>query len=306
MAAVAAGVALIKSFEGFRAQMYNDPSGTARSGTAHSCTRASATDAPAEQSVRERRHRDAGDAAARARSARVPAGRQRGGQGAAQPEPERRARQLRLQRRRPGTSTSSTLLREAQRKDYAAVPVELRKWTKARENGKLVELPGSSPGEARRPSCSSARRTASRARRRARVGGAAVASVHRPARRELAAGRRRRQADPRIHPQRGRDAGGTHLFGRTSSRFYKRLTNHYLKAYLAAPSAATGQAAIDAVGKTFAGPATAGDRWEDGAIRLWNKQPIPAAFRRMRPDLLPNSRRRPTSSAGPTARSCPT
>ncbi len=36
----------------------------------------------------------------------------------------------------------STLLRLLNERDYAAVPAELKKWTKARENGQLVDLPG--------------------------------------------------------------------------------------------------------------------------------------------------------------------
>lgn len=36
----------------------------------------------------------------------------------------------------------STLLKKLNQSDYAAVPVELRKWTKARVDGKLVDLPG--------------------------------------------------------------------------------------------------------------------------------------------------------------------
>jgi hypothetical protein len=72
-----------------------------------------------------------------------------------------------------------------------------------------------------------------------------------------------------------------------SSRFYKRLVGYYLKDYLAAPSAPKGKTAAEArIGKQFAGPATAGDKWEEGALGAWNKQPIPAFARRVRP-LLP-------------------
>lgn len=72
----------------------------------------------------------------------------------------------------------------------------------------------------------------------------------------------------------------------TSSRFYRRLTDFYLRDYLAAPSAARGVTACETkIGKTFAGPATAGDAWEDGALRFWNRQPIPEFARRMRPAL---------------------
>lgn len=72
----------------------------------------------------------------------------------------------------------------------------------------------------------------------------------------------------------------------TSSRFYRRLTGHYLRDYLAGPTAARGVAACETkIGKTFAGPATAGDAWEDGALRFWNRQPIPDFARRLRPAL---------------------
>lgn len=72
----------------------------------------------------------------------------------------------------------------------------------------------------------------------------------------------------------------------TSSKFYKRLKNFYLKDYLKKPSAAAGKkAATDKIGKTFAGPATAGDRWEEGALSFWNKQKIPDFARKVRPTL---------------------
>lgn len=72
----------------------------------------------------------------------------------------------------------------------------------------------------------------------------------------------------------------------TSSNFYKRLKNFYLKDYLKKPSAAAGaKAAKDKIGKSFAGPATAGDQWEDGALRFWNKQKIPDFARTLRPAL---------------------
>ena len=73
------------------------------------------------------------------------------------------------------------------------------------------------------------------------------------------------------------------------SRFLTRLKDKYLKAYLASPSAAAGKTAIEGIGKPFAGPVTivggTPDRWEEGAIKTWNKQPIPAGFRKLRPDL---------------------
>ena len=73
----------------------------------------------------------------------------------------------------------------------------------------------------------------------------------------------------------------------TASNFYRRLVGFYLKPYLAAPTPAAGKTAAESrIGKAFAGPATAGDAWEDGALRFWNRQPIPPFARRMRP-LLP-------------------
>jgi hypothetical protein len=70
------------------------------------------------------------------------------------------------------------------------------------------------------------------------------------------------------------------------SEFLKRLENFYLKEYLAAPGPAKGkEAAEDKIGKTFAGPATAGDFWEEGAIKQWNKQKIPDAARFVAPEL---------------------
>ncbi|HEV2772832.1 MAG TPA: M15 family metallopeptidase [Thermoleophilaceae bacterium] len=72
----------------------------------------------------------------------------------------------------------------------------------------------------------------------------------------------------------------------TSSNFYRRLTDFYLKEYLAAPTRAKGKKAAEKkIGKTFAGPATPGDDWEDGALRFWNKQPIPEFARKLRPKL---------------------
>lgn len=41
-----------------------------------------------------------------------------------------------------GNFQKSTLLRLLNKGDYGAVPAELKKWTKARQNGKLVDLPG--------------------------------------------------------------------------------------------------------------------------------------------------------------------
>jgi hypothetical protein len=71
-----------------------------------------------------------------------------------------------------------------------------------------------------------------------------------------------------------------------SSNFYKRLADFYLKDYLKAPSAAKGKdAAEKRIGKTFAGPATAGDAWEEHALSDWNKEPIPDFARKMRPVL---------------------
>jgi hypothetical protein len=75
------------------------------------------------------------------------------------------------------------------------------------------------------------------------------------------------------------------------SRFLDRLRDYYLKSYLAAPSPAAGKTAIDGIGKTFGGPVTVvggqPDRWEEGALQVWNKQEIPGGFRKLRPDLPP-------------------
>jgi hypothetical protein len=70
-----------------------------------------------------------------------------------------------------------------------------------------------------------------------------------------------------------------------SSAFYTRLKDHYLKDYLAKPSAAEGKKATEKIGAPFKGPATPGDRWEEGALGAWNKQGIPEGFRKLRPAL---------------------
>jgi hypothetical protein len=70
------------------------------------------------------------------------------------------------------------------------------------------------------------------------------------------------------------------------SEFLKRLETFYLKEYLAAPGPAKGkETAEDKIGKTFAGPATPGDTWEEGALKHWNQQKIPDAARLLRPEL---------------------
>lgn len=69
------------------------------------------------------------------------------------------------------------------------------------------------------------------------------------------------------------------------SKFMQRLEGHYLADYLAAPSKDAGRAANEKVGKQFTGPATGGDYWEKGALAHWNKAPIPAGFRSLRPNL---------------------
>jgi hypothetical protein len=72
----------------------------------------------------------------------------------------------------------------------------------------------------------------------------------------------------------------------TTSNFYRRLTGHYLTTYLASPTPANGRAACETgIGRTFAGPATPGDAWEEGALAQWNRQPIPSFARTMRPAL---------------------
>jgi len=72
----------------------------------------------------------------------------------------------------------------------------------------------------------------------------------------------------------------------TASRFYRRLTDFYLRDYLAGPTAALGRAACETrIGRTFAGPATTGDSWEEASLSQWNRQPIPASARRIRPAL---------------------
>ena len=71
-----------------------------------------------------------------------------------------------------------------------------------------------------------------------------------------------------------------------ASRFYRRLVDFYLRDYLAAPSPARGVEACERrIGRTFAGPATPGDSWEEGALAAWNRQQIPAAARALRPAL---------------------
>ena len=68
-----------------------------------------------------------------------------------------------------------------------------------------------------------------------------------------------------------------------------------------------GRAAAEAkIGKTFAGPATAGDRWEEARSRSLEQAGDPGG-RASRPaaSCRPSSRRRRTSSAAPTGRSLP-
>jgi hypothetical protein len=82
----------------------------------------------------------------------------------------------------------------------------------------------------------------------------------------------------------------------TTSNFYRRLTGHYLTTYLASPTPANGRAACETgIGRTFAGPATPGDAWEEGALAQWNRQPIPASRARCAQRCRPSSRRQPTS-----------
>ena len=286
MALSPGGVALIKQFEGFRAQMYNDPVGHCTIGYGTLLHKGKcdgrAEEQPYAGGVTETQatqllEREAAEFQRVVNEAvRLPLN-----------QNQNDALVSFVYNVGLGNFKSSTLLKKLNEKDYAAVPVELKKWTKARENGKLIELPG----------LVTRRRVEAELFERAPDAQPSVTQ-------SFAAW----QAPPTPRyivplggstPQVDVDGGQILDYIRseaatraarvlsvdTSSRFYKRLTDHYLKAYLASPSASTVQAAIDAIGKVFPGPATAGDRWEDGAIRFWNQQPIPAAFRRLRPDL---------------------
>lgn len=71
----------------------------------------------------------------------------------------------------------------------------------------------------------------------------------------------------------------------TDCAFYRVLRSRYLSDYLSSPSPTTGTQAIERIGRPFAGPAHSGDYWEEGALSTWNRQPVPEAFRRLRPRL---------------------
>lgn len=69
----------------------------------------------------------------------------------------------------------------------------------------------------------------------------------------------------------------------TTCRFYRILRSRYLSDYLRNPSQSTGNEAIGRIGRKFVGSAR--DEWEATAITEWNHQPVPEAFRRLRPSL---------------------
>nr|QNO53408.1 hypothetical protein JNHLJEBA_00018 [Methanosarcinales archaeon ANME-1 ERB6] len=71
----------------------------------------------------------------------------------------------------------------------------------------------------------------------------------------------------------------------TDCDFYRVLRSRYLSDYLSSPSPTTGTEAIERIGRPFAGPAQSDDDWEEGALSIWNQQPVPEAFRRLRPGL---------------------
>jgi hypothetical protein len=74
----------------------------------------------------------------------------------------------------------------------------------------------------------------------------------------------------------------------TGSMLYRRLTDFYLKEYLAAPTPERGRvAAEEKIGKAFAGPADPKDKWEVLSLRVWNRQPIPGLARLLDTDLPP-------------------
>ena len=182
-------MALIKQFEGFRAQMYNDPVGhcTVGYGTLlhkGNCDRR-AEEQPYAGGVTEVQatqllEREAGEFQRVVNeTVKVPLN-----------QNQNDALVSFVYNVGPGDFKSSTLLKKLNGKDYAAVPVELKKWTKARENGKLVELPGlvarrqrrgravRAPGGRRQPSATQSFAWEA----------PLSPAVHRPARGELAAG----------------------------------------------------------------------------------------------------------------------
>lgn len=71
----------------------------------------------------------------------------------------------------------------------------------------------------------------------------------------------------------------------TDCDFYRVLRSRYLSDYLSSPLPTTGIEAIRRIGRPFVGPAHRGDYWEEGALSTWNRQPVPEAFRRLRPRL---------------------
>jgi hypothetical protein len=75
-----------------------------------------------------------------------------------------------------------------------------------------------------------------------------------------------------------------------ASNYFKRLSEFYLKEYLANPTAEEGKKAIDKIGRPLEGRRGAGGievrpegeawraakgRWEKGAVQFWNKQSVP-------------------------------
>jgi GH24 family phage-related lysozyme (muramidase) len=136
-----AGLELIKSFEGFRAQMYNDPVGHCTIGYGTLLHTGNCDGRPVEQPF-------AGGVdqakATELLSRRVAEFQQVINDRVSVPLNQNQNDTLVSFAYNVGGAafTSSTLLRQLNEAHYDAVPAELRKWTKARKDGQLVDLPG--------------------------------------------------------------------------------------------------------------------------------------------------------------------
>ena len=136
-----AGIDLIKSFEGFRAQMYNDPVGHCTIGYGTLLHTGNCDGRPAEQPYAS------GIDEARASELlrqRVAEFQQVVNDGVSVPLNQNQNDALVSFVYNIGGAAfgSSTLLRVLNEGKYDQVPVEMRKWTKARKDGQVVELPG--------------------------------------------------------------------------------------------------------------------------------------------------------------------
>jgi GH24 family phage-related lysozyme (muramidase) len=137
----AAGLELIKSFEGFRPQLYNDPAGHCTIGYGTLMHTGNCDGRPAEQPYAQ------GIDEAKASELlgrRVAEFQQVINDRVSVPLNQNQNDALVSFVYNTGGAAfaSSTLLRVLNEAHYDAVPAELRKWTKARKDGRLVDLPG--------------------------------------------------------------------------------------------------------------------------------------------------------------------